>query len=173
MANSLTQKLKSACAPITDYVNGLGARDRKALFALLIAFGLVVIYYGVYQPLKSSQADAISFHQQQKELVLWLEQVAPVFAKQNGMGKPASATTDQSLLALVNNIAKTNELTIKRMQPEGDDKIRIWLENVSFNATMIALETFEKDNGLIISELTVERSDDKPGIATIRFTLER
>jgi general secretion pathway protein M len=80
----------------------------------------------------------------------------------------------RSLLAIVDQTGKENGLggAITRMQPEGDNTVRIWLEQADFVAVLRWLALLENSYGVAVVEAAIDR-EAQPGLVRARLGLVR
>jgi len=138
---------------------GLPARDR--LIVNFVGFFAVfaLVYMLIWSPLKDSADQAVLKWQNKQAVVEWIrtnEAIArSVQSNQRGQGS-ASQRGGQSLLTVVNSSAQRNNIALKRFEPDGDEKLRVWLENVNFNNSVTWLNSLKNDYGITVSNISVE-----------------
>ena len=147
------------------WFSSLSPRDQKMLKSLGLLFLLALMFTWVWQPSHDAQQKAqnkfnaeLKFHQNMKENAFRFS------GKQS-----ASVDNNGSILSLVNNTAKAKSIVLKRFEPEGEKGLRIWLDQANFNATIDWLETLEKDKGITIKQVSIDKV--KPGIINLRAVL--
>src|SRR5690606_5857245 len=146
---------------------GLGDRDRDALKYLSVAVALILLYLLIWLPtqnfLKSARQDA----ERQSELVGWIkqnEQTARELAARSNTAAP-TGLEGQSLLSVVGSSARNFSIELRRFEPEGDNKMRVWLEKVPFIQVLLWLDDLQKRYGIQVEQISVDR-DETPGIVT-------
>lgn len=137
----------------------LESRDRNALLALTLFLGVAILYYGIWFPVSNGLAKAEEDYRAQVELIAWMkahedEAKAVGSSLSSGGGQQVAG----SLYALVNNVARQKSISLKRYEPDGDDKLRVWLENVSFNHFVSWIQVLV-NKGLVVSNVSVEGRD--------------
>ena len=82
-------------------------------------------------------------------------------------------TKGQSLLGIIDRTAKTGKLgkSVKRVQPDGQTKARVWMENASFDSMVNWLEKLQRQQGIRIVTSVIEKQDE-PGLVNARLVLE-
>ena len=82
--------------------------------------------------------------------------------------------SNQSLLALVDSGTKRSKLadSIKRIQPEGSDKVKIWLEDTPIPQLIRTLSELDRTHAIRTHALTLERTN-KAGQISGNITLTR
>lgn len=150
----------------TQYLDGLSEKDKKALFILTIFLGIVLLVYGLFLPAFDYQTQAKSRYTQEQALHQWLaDQQAFISVKTN---QTIEHKQSGSALSIVNASAKEFELILKRVQPEGNGLLRVWLENADFTSTLKWMENLNQQ-GLTIIELNVDGT--AAGIVNLRLSI--
>ena len=76
--------------------------------------------------------------------------------------RPQKASTgdvsDQSLLAVVNESTSARGISLKRVEPKNDQSLRVWIENVSFNQLIAWIGLLQKNHGVSIETITLDRT---------------
>src|SRR5690606_12773378 len=126
----------------SNWYYGLPGRDQNALKLLIIAVVLVLLYLLVWLPSERYAERAERDGARQSAQLAWMKQNEPV-ARQ--LADRASPTADaglqgQPLFPVVRNAAKQHSIELRGFEPEGDSRIRVWLEKVSFNQMLLWLD---------------------------------
>ncbi|HHI91899.1 MAG TPA: type II secretion system protein M [Gammaproteobacteria bacterium] len=128
------------------WFNGLEANERRML---IVGGGLLLVmllYIGIWEPLTNKVETLRISTAEQTALLTWMRSAAQEVKKLRGrdsqQAKPASG---QSLLTLVDRTAKSGRLgtALKRVQPDGDEKVGVWLESANFDDLVRWLATLE------------------------------
>ncbi len=103
----------------------------------------------------------------------WMHQ-ASAQVKQLSKGKPAARPSGQSMLSLVDSTAKSYGLgqLVKRVQPDGQNIVRIWLEGVGFDVMLRWLSVLSDRYGLVVTGLVVDRSGEGSELINARIVFE-
>lgn len=170
MSNFLTKAFEPQIKQAHSKLQQMPEKDRKALLILSVFTAVLIFIYAIYLPLEAYHDRARQNAEVSQELYQWLkskESQAKAVSK-----KPAGAnSSNDSLLTQVTETAKDNGLGLKRVQPEGNDKIRLWLEDAPFNQVLIALDKLQSERGLKIEEVSIDRK--APGKVDARATIRR
>ncbi|BDX04590.1 type II secretion system protein GspM [Planctobacterium marinum] len=151
------EELKQRFAQLTD-------REQKLVLLSSVVIVIGAIYFLIYAPMQASIERNRASLNSQKELLTWVTQNAnrAVQLKQSGgQGDQFSGSLPQA----VNQTANSSDITISRMQPQGDD-IQIWVDNARFDNVLNWLQSLEK-MGVQIIEADIAEGDS-PGIVKIR-----
>ena len=150
--------------------NGLAERERRVFGGGAAVLALLVAWLGVWEPLASAR------HRQQvnlgaaRALAVQIEMLAA--STPRSAAPPAGA--GQSLLAIVDQSSKASAMAKppSRLQPEGDDTVRIWLDDVPFDALLRWLGELQSRYGVRVDNADIER-ESGPGLVNARLTLMR
>ena len=159
-----------------DWFNNLEQRERRMLIAGGIMLVILVLYLSVWEPLVTKTQVLKKTNQYNHELISWMEQSASEARELQAKikaGGPSGRSKDQSLLGIIDRTAKTAKLgkSVKRVQPDGKTKARVWLEDVSFNDMIKWLEGLQRSEGIHIETTVIEKRDE-PGLVNARLVLE-
>lgn len=138
---------------------GLQAGERRTLTAGGVVLVLVMIYFAGWAPLQESIATLDGQVQEQQALKRWMEQSAAEVSqlRRSGAGQPLAG--GGSLLTVVDQTAKSSQMGVglKRIEPEGENGVKVWLEQVSFDEMMGWLVTLGQQYGVTVVTINIER----------------
>jgi len=172
---SLINKLKSAPSVVSAQrqYDALPSRDQKALLALSVALGLAILYFMVWAPAHSFAKQEKANLTSGKELLSWVkanEAVARTLVSNTGKGS-SKILDSQSLVSTVSANALKHKIKLKRFEPSGERKVRVWLEKVPFNNVIVWLRDLNASYGIDVAQISIDR-DEKGGLVTVRITLK-
>lgn len=149
----------------------LAPRERWLVIAAAGMAGILSIYVFVLEPLIARKAMLERQVIAQEQLLQWMQATA---SSSTLRGSDSTDERTESLFALVDRSARGTALAgaLQRIQPEGQSVVRIWLDNASFDELVRWVATLERDHGVVVTVLAVERASE-PGRVTARLTLER
>ena len=154
------------------------ARQPRERALLMIAAGLAVLVLLVaivYLPLQRHRS-ALAAQVEQAELDLLAARRYADEIRSAG-SQPTTASLpgpDRSLLALVDEGLREAGLTsvLARIEPEGDRRVRLWLEDAPFDSLIAWLERASAEQGVRLIDASVDR-ELAPGLVSVRLTLEQ
>jgi general secretion pathway protein M len=147
-------------------------RERRIVVAGGAATLVLLLYALVWDPLTTSLGQMEQNVTAQRATLAWMQQAAVEARALRGTQGTGSA--GRSLLALSDESAKAHKLgtAVKRVQPDGQHTVRIWLEDAAFADLLRWLDTLASRHGVKISGLTVERVPAAPARVNARVVLE-
>lgn len=150
--------------------SSLADRERRVLAGGGIALALIVAYTGVWEPLAGARQQRQAELQAARALAVQLENLAAAGPRPGG----AAAGAGQSLLAIVEQSRKASAIDKppSRLQPEGEDTVRIWLDDVPFDALVRWLGDLHTRYGVRVDNADIDR-ESGPGLVNARLTLMR
>ncbi len=158
-----------------EWWSGLQVSERRILIIGAVALGLILPYFGIWQPMKNDVAELEKQVQEQQAVKRWMQQSSAEVQQLRGAGNSNSVRPQdgRSLLAVVDQTAKRSGLGpgLKRLEPEGQASVKVWLEQVAFDQMVAWLTSLEQKNGLAVDTITIDRQD-MDGRVNARMTLE-
>jgi len=151
--------MKSLIKPVETYLSGLSEKDQRALKLLALFCVPLLVYFMLLEPSYHYYAEAKSDYMEGRELLAWMEQ-----NKSNIPAAQAPQSKFQSLplSQFVSSSAETKQISITRLQPQGDKGVRIWMNEVNFTS-LIEFLTHLSNNGFSINSITVDKTTN-PGV---------
>jgi general secretion pathway protein M len=152
------------------------SREPREQRALLIGAGaliLMILYIGVWEPITGRVQTAREVVQQKQTDLRWMQnamaQIRILRAQRQNAQRPA---TTQSLLALVDRTAKSANVReeIRRIRPQGNDRVQLWIEQAAFDPLVQWLGTLQTQYGVRVANLTVEQGEQQ-GLVSARLLL--
>ena len=156
-----------------DWLAQLASRERRGL---LVGVGLllaVLLYLLAWLPFSREVERLRTTVAEQRALAAWMEQAAREAQRLRRLRAASSqGRAHRSLLSLSDQTARQRGLggAIKRVEPEGQDKVRIRLEAAAFDDLVRWLEQLQLGHGVRILRITVE-ARETPGLVDARLTL--
>ncbi|HEY5604677.1 MAG TPA: type II secretion system protein M [Gammaproteobacteria bacterium] len=159
-----------------EWFDKLEPRERRVLIAGAAVLLVALLYLLAWAPFTKKIASLEKSNQENQELLVWMEQSAEEAKKLQATlrsNNPTSSSKGQSLLGIIDRTAKTENLgkSVKRVQPDGQSKAGVWLENAPFNDTIKWLENLQRQQGIHIVTSVIEKLEE-PGLVNARLVLE-
>lgn len=146
--------------------------DREQKMVLISAIVVVVgsIYFLIYAPMQASIEKNSASLNAQKELLTWVSQNAnrAIQLKQSGGD---GGEFNGSLPQAVNQTANNSNISISRMQPQGDD-IQVWIDNARFEDVLNWLQSLE-NMGVQIIEADIAEGESAGNVKIRRLRLSK
>lgn len=154
-----------------DWLEQRSARERTMLFVGVVAVLMTLFYVGIWQPLVGNHARLSEDVTKDREELAWMRIAAVEAQKLNTRSKPA--TDSRSLLARTTAELRKDKIATSRVQPEGDDRLRVRLDRVAFTRLLAVLDRLQSRFGVSVSESAIEPVSGSPGLVNVQLLLAR
>ncbi len=154
-----------------NFWNQLKPRERLLVGTAGVILIALILYLSVLEPFQNKVKSLEQRVAAQKSDVVWMQQAArelAVLRRQSpGAGNKAQG---RSLLVLVDQSAKRNKLggSLKRVEPDGAARVRVWLERAPFDEVVKWLSELENQYQLQVESAVFDRTD-APGLVNARL----
>lgn len=164
------EQLVQARAALEQWWAARQPRERVVLVIGIALAILVLPYTQIWEPLQERRETLRDEVDSLRAERAWMEGAAVTIGDEGGGGEPV--VDDRSLLGLVNRTARSSGLEshVRRVQPDGDTSVRVWVEGAPFDEFTGWLDELD-GGGLRIDDLLIERTD-REGLVDARLTLE-
>ncbi len=155
------------------------SRQPRERLTLMLGGVLVVaalLYLLVWEPLARERTNLANRVKAQGNALVWMrqasEQVKQLRSQSPNFTKKASQS---SLMSIVGSSAKRAKIRkpIQRIEPEGKDGVKLWIENVNFDSLVRWLGEMERRHGVLVKRATITRHEQTTGHVNSRLSLER
>ena len=156
------------------WLYSLEPRERMMLAAGTALLLLFLLYILVWSPLHSGYDDLKNKVKEQRATALWMHESAQTLGRlKRSSNRPPKGLGGKSLLSVADSTARAGGLgpALKRVEPEGSDSVRVWLDGAPFDVVMKWLGTLSTIHGVNAETVTMERSD-AAGRVSVRLTLQ-
>jgi len=157
------------------WLENLAPRERLMVMAAASLVGLLLAYALVWSPLRSGYLEMQDTVDGQRDTAAWMQDSARLLAqlKRNGVGA-AQGLGGQSLLSLADSTARSGGLAgaLKRVEPDGSDSVKVWLEGAPFDQLIQWLGSLAERYGVSVDTVSMERVADVAGRVNARLTLQ-
>lgn len=152
--------------------DALQPRERQMIVAASIVVAAALLYFAAWLPAQHArqrQAQALADARAQ---ALELAALAP--AAERARRAPATRGGSISLLAAVDQASRDGTLPKPptRLQPDGDQRVRLWFEDVPFDALLSWLQKLQNSHGIRVEAAEFQRKST-PGVIDARLVLVR
>ena len=155
---------------LTAYYVQLSSSDQKVL-KLLAAFLLgCAVVLGAILPSYHFYIEGKQTLLSNRELLQWMNDNRHNVTTTTT--HPVISTADVSLLQLVSASAEEKNITISRLQPEGETRVRLWLNNTGFDAFIQWLQDLNTAHRLDISTISIDQTNTA-GVVNVQALVAR
>lgn len=152
----------------------LGARERGLIVVGTVLVMMLLSYVLAWEPLRNSDRRLRQNVAERRADLAWMRQAAEEIKRLGGAGAARPVADNRSLLTLVDQTARAAGLgaALKRVAPQGDDKLSAQLDGAEFDKLIPWLSALERDQAIAIISLNVDRTD-APALVNARVVLGR
>ena len=134
----------------------LNLREQRLVIMMASVIGIFIVYSMIWQPLNDSLLKANNKLARQQALLVWVSDNTRYFSQINTDKGPKKS--GGSLSSVINKTANQHQLTITRMQPQGDN-LQVWIDTAPFTQLLFWLEHLAKNEGLQVKNIDLARGD--------------
>lgn len=165
--------MNAALTQLQEWFRSLAPRERLLVSVGSIVVTITILYLGIWEPLSKAHSKRETDLAVAQSLAQRLEVVAGVAQKAQGSGG-VTINTSASLLSTVDQVSKSGTLgkPLTRIQPEGDHEVKVWIDEVSFDALIRWISELESKYGISIQTADLDRGT-LPGQVNARLSLVR
>jgi len=154
--------------------DGLDPRERMMVAAGGTLLVLFLIYILVLSPIHSGYDSLRNTVDEQRTTAVWMQESAQTLTRlKRNSGRAPQGLGGRSLLSVADSTARAGGLgpALKRVEPEGSDGVRVWLDGASFDVLVKWLGTLSTIHGVNAETVTMERAATA-GRVNARLTLQ-
>ena len=168
------QGLKTQAEPWLERYRELQPRERVMVSVGAVVVLVTLVYLLLWEPFANARTKQMAALAEQRALAERLETIGAAVQKAQRAGVAAIQGREQSLLTLVDQLGRSAELgkAPARLQPEGDNEVKVWFEDVPFDALVRWMATLEARYGVQITAAELERRAGE-GLVNARLTVIR
>lgn len=166
---ALMRRAQQAMDNAQAWYNGREPREQRALQMLSVALVLFVLYFLVVLPVFQYRSDSEARFANNAQLFQWIEANRPAISARQQSAPVAMAAGDW--VARVNAGASSAGIALKGASPEGDNAVRVQLEDQPFASVVGWLDTMAREYGARIKSINMTPGG-KSGTVSARVTLE-
>lgn len=141
----------------------LDLREQRLVMLMSVLVSIFVLYSLIWQPMNESIVKHKTKIARQQALLTLVQEGGQRYqqAKLNGI-----TGSRGSLSSIVNRTSKLNNITITRMQPQGDD-LQVWIDEISFNKLLSWLDHLASTENLQVKSIDLNKADQQ-GVVSVR-----
>lgn len=158
-----------------DYWYSLQPRERLMVAVCAAAVTIGLLYLLVWAPIAEGRAQLAVNVKAQQENLAWMRQASRQVRQARASNLGAVQVNDtRSMLAIIDSSATQAQIRqpIQRMEPEGNNGVKLSLENASFDAMIRWLGALKRSHNIDVVSATISPSAT-PGQVDTRLSLQR
>jgi general secretion pathway protein M len=155
---------------VKTWWQGLQLREQRLVLAMSSAFLVFFLYIFIWQPLNESLANKQKSLASRQALLTWVSDNAARYQNVKSVG--TTKQSNGSLSSIVNRTASQQQLTITRMQPQGE-YLQVWLDSAPFTKLLNWLEHLANNEGLQVEAIDLTKGDKQGEVRVRRLQLTK
>lgn len=168
LSESLTSGFKPHVMKLRHAYAGLSDREKNSVAALTVFLLIGLAYFALWSPSSSYLENARESWTRQNELLQWMRSTEG--EARNASRENPSRQSGQPLLSEVSSSAARFKITPTRMQPEGEERVSVWFEDVVFNDLIKWLQMLEQQGMINVRQISIDARAE-PGKVSARMVL--
>jgi general secretion pathway protein M len=157
-------------ATIKTWWQGLNLREQRLVLAMGSAFLIFLLYSLVWQPLNDNLAKTTKTLASRQALLTWVTDNTARY--QSVKSTASNKKSGGSLSSIINRTASQQQLTITRMQPQGE-QLQVWLDSAPFTKLLVWLEHLANNEGLQVEAIDLAKGDNQGEVRVRRLQLTK
>lgn len=174
LVNNVKATLNHHLSPVKRWHQGLAKREQIAVSVLAIVFVVFCLYWMVWAPIVAKHESAQQNYLAHQQIYEWIHEHEELI-RNNRDGsthqKPAQ-NSNRDVLTIVNNAASSSGIVLRSFSPEGNNKLRLQLEQQQFTLVMQWLYELEQNYGIEVGNIDIS-AGNAPSTVNVRATLQR
>lgn len=151
-------------ASIKTWWQGLNLREQRLVLISAVCVSVFLLYSLLWVPLNESLEKTEKSVANRQALLTWVTENTARY--QSIKSTTGSKKSSGSLSSIVNRTAEQQQLTITRLQPQGDS-LQVWIDSAPFNQLLLWLENLASNEGLQVQAIDLAQGD-LPGEVRVR-----
>lgn len=148
-------------------------RERALLSMMFFSLAVFLLWFLLWRPITRDLHQATTALESSRVDLEWMQAAqSAIGTGPRNVGVSRVNRGNQSMLAVVEASARAHSLgeSFRRGEPSGDDRVRVWLEEVSFDAMISWVQSMQDSSGFDVAEADITRLD-LPGMVDVRIVL--
>lgn len=142
----------------------LPERDQRSLLILLVFLMAVLLYWLIVSPSYEYYKSSRQAFEQNKALIGWINDNRQ--ALRHSQSQQRRPQNRRPLLQIVSSSADRHQLKVSRVQPEGNQAVRVWLNKANFAEVLPWMQQLSS-HSLNILSVNIDKTDT-PGVVNIQ-----
>ncbi len=155
---------------MNEWFQGLSDREKRIVLVGAVALTIMLFYMLLWNPLSGSVSNLHKSVESESKNLAWMKAAAQEVKGKNRGGGAGVQRGDESLMTLIDRTVREGTLgaALKRVQPDKDGVVRVWLEDAPFDDMVFWLGSLKNAYGITVDNAVIERSE-RPGYVKARL----
>ncbi len=148
----------------------LNSREQRLVSCMALAIFFFIIYSAIWQPMTASLEKNQLKLKKQQDLLTWVVDKTTYY--QQAKKNTTSQASRGSLSSIINRSASSHNLTLARIQPQGED-LQVWIDSVAFNTLLFWLEHLANNQQIQVKAIDLMKSERAGEVKVRRLQLTK
>ena len=164
--------MDAALQSIKTWYQGLKGNERQLVIAAAVLLGIALVYLILLAPLSRAVNTREARVERKQQDLVWMRGVSGPM--QQLIATQPGGNAGESLVVVIDRSARQAGIAnaLAGQTPNGDNGIRVRLENAPFDNLVIWLSNLQQQYGINIDSASIDRSG-KPGVVSASIVLMR
>lgn len=159
---------------LKEWFKNLQQREQQLVVIAAGAVGVLLFYSTLWSPFAGSVEKLRSSVVSAEKNLVWMKQAqneVKQSSSRRGIRKPRSLN-GRSLLGVIDKTRASSQIPdAKRIEEEGNNGVRVAIENVSFDKLILWFGLLQRQYGVAVTDLVVDKQNSK-GIVNVRLIMQ-
>lgn len=159
-----------------DWWMSLRPREQLTLIVGATAVFLTIVYLLAIEPFIKQRDTLTTRIKAEYQQLVWMQQASQHVKQLRDLSASSRTgeSTRRSLLSIIDSSARRNKIRkpIQRMEPEGSNGVKLWIENADFDGLIVWLGHLDEKHGISVTRATISQGKTS-GLVDTRLSLQR
>jgi len=146
-----------------EYFKNISQSERMTLLVGGVFVAIFLCYQIIFSPLNNAIDKKQKMLSDKTQTLHWLKQASIEYSQLN-KNKPRrkASYSKESLLTIIDQTTVKLDVRsfIRRIDPEGENQVQIWFEQINFDDLIHLLNILQRNNNISVVNLSVNRKTD-------------
>ena len=155
-------------------LSDMNEREKRILLVGSICGILLLVYSLILEPIITHKNRLERGLSKQQQYVVWMEAAVAQIEQFQSNGESASLPDGESLSTVIDETIKDStrlKKAMQRLQPIGNNRVRVWFEEVEFDRAIKWLGTLADSYGITVDNISIEPLSSGKGNVNIKVAL--
>ena len=155
-----------------DWWSNREPRERWLLTGAGLILVVLVIWLLLWEPVAVKRLQLTQRIESQQATLLAMQEISQRAATLTASGHEPRQGADGTLLGLADRTVRARGLagSLRRIEPDGDRQVRVWLDQAPFDQTVGWLQSIAAEHGIGVIDANVS-AGEQPGLVNLQVTL--
>jgi general secretion pathway protein M len=157
-----------------EWLAGLDPQERLLVYGAGALLAVILVYVALLHPFHSSYERLRDGVEERRTTLQWMQESAVKVQQLRGANPAAGMGMEgRSLLSVTDDAARAAGLgnALKRVEPDGSNGVRVWLEDAAFDSVVGWLSVMASRYGVDVDSASMERTAAR-GRVNARLSLQ-